>query len=187
MSPLLEGRRIAILATDGVEEAELTEPRRVLEAAGATVELLAPRAGTILAMDHLDKSRSYEVDRPVGEASPAGYDGLVLPGGVVNADKLRIDVAAVEFTRGVLSFGAPVGAICHGLWILIETGAVRGRTVTSYPTLRTDLENAGARWVDEEVHNDSGLITSRRVADLPAFTRKLVEEFAEGLHPRRVA
>lgn len=187
MPAVLEGRRIAILATDGVEEAELTEPRRVLEEAGATVELLAPRAGVILAMDHLDKSRSYSVDRPVGEAAPAGYDGLVLPGGVVNADKLRIDAGAVRFTRGVMTFGTPVGAICHGLWILIETGLVRGRTVTSYPTLRTDLENAGARWVDEEVHNDGGLVTSRRVADLPAFTAKLVEEFAEGLHPRRLA
>jgi len=187
MTDVLAGRRIAILATDGVEELELTEPRRVLEEAGATVELLAPRAGSILAMDHLDKSRSYVVDRPVGEAAPADYDGLVLPGGVVNADKLRIDAGAVAFTGGVLSFGTPVGAICHGLWILIETGMLKGRTVTSYPTLRTDLENAGARWVDEEVHNDGGLVTSRRVADLPAFTAKLVEEFAEGLHPRRLA
>ncbi len=187
MPAALEGRRIAILATDGVEEAELTEPRRVLVAAGATVELLAPRAGTILAMDHLDKSRSYAVDLPVGEAAPGAYDGLVLPGGVVNADKLRIDAGAVVFTRGVMTFGIPVGAICHGLWVLIETGLLRGRTVTSYPTLRTDLENAGARWVDEEVHNDGGLVTSRRVADLPAFTAKLVEELAEGLHPRRLA
>jgi protease I len=186
MSAVLDGRRIAILAMDGVEEAELTEPRRVLLAAGATVELLAPRTGVILAMDHLDKSRSYAVDLPVDAAAPADYDGLVLPGGVVNADKLRIDAAAVAFTRGVMSFGTPLGAICHGLWILIETGLLRGRTVTSYPTLRTDLENAGARWVDEEVHNDGGLVTSRRVADLPAFTAKLVEEFAEGLHPRRL-
>lgn len=186
MSAVLEGRRVAILATDGVEEAELTAPRRVLEEAGAIVELLAPKAGSILAMDHLDKSRSYRVDRPVSEAAPADYDGLVLPGGVVNADKLRIDADAVEFTRGVMTFGTPVGAICHGLWILIETGLVRGRTVTSYPTLRTDLENAGARWVDEEVHNDGGLVTSRRVADLPAFTAKLVEELAEGLHPPRL-
>jgi len=186
MSAPLKGRRIAILATDGFEEAELTEPRRALEEAGAAVELLAPRAGAILAMDHLDKSRSYPVDRPVGEAPPADYDGLVLPGGVVNADKLRIDADAVAFVRGVLTFGTPVGAICHGLWILIETGLLRGRTVTSYPTLRTDLENAGAHWVDEEVHNDAGLVTSRRVADLPAFTAKLVEELAEGLHPRRM-
>jgi protease I len=183
---VLAGRRIAILARDGVEEAELTEPRRVLEEAGATVELLAPRAGSILAMDHLDKSRLYEVDRPVGEAAPGDYDGLVLPGGVVNADKLRIEEDAVRFTRAFLSLGLPVGAICHGLWILIETGLLRGRVVTSYPTLRTDLENAGARWVDEEVHNDNGLVTSRRVDDLPAFTAKLVEEFAEGLHKLRL-
>jgi protease I len=186
MTAVLAGRRIAILATRGVEEAELTEPRRVLEEAGATVELLAPAAGSILAMDHLDKGGTYLVDRPVGEAVPADYDGLVLPGGVVNADKLRIDAAAVEFTRGVMTFGTPVGAICHGLWILIETGLLAGRTVTSYPTLRTDLENAGARWVDEEVHNDNGLVTSRRIADLPAFTAKLVEEFSEGLHPLRL-
>jgi protease I len=169
MSAVLTGRRIAILAMDGVEEAELTEPRRVLEAAGATVELLAPRGGSILAMDHLEKSHSYPVDLPVGDALPAEYDGLVLPGGVINADKLRIDED-----------------ICHGLWILIETGLLRGRTVTSYPTLRTDLENAGARWIDAEVHNDNGLVTSRRVDDLPAFTARLVEEFGEGLHLRLV-
>lgn len=186
MSAVLTGRRIAILAMDGVEEAELTEPRRVLEAAGATVELLAPRGGSILAMDHLEKSHSYPVDLPVGDALPAEYDGLVLPGGVINADKLRIDEDAVRFTRGILSLGIPVGAICHGLWILIETGLLRGRTVTSYPTLRTDLENAGARWIDAEVHNDNGLVTSRRVDDLPAFTARLVEEFGEGLHLRLV-
>jgi protease I len=187
MSAELEGRRVAILATDGFEEAELVEPRRALEEAGAVVDLLAPHGLSIQGMDHAEKAGLYGVDRPVAEASADDYDALLLPGGVVNADKLRIDMDAVRFTRGFLDEGKPVGAICHGLWILIETGRVRGRTVTSYPTLRTDLQNAGAHWVDEEVRNDDGLVTSRSVRDLPAFCAKIVEEFAEGRHRRRAA
>jgi protease I len=158
MSGILTGTRIAMLATDGVERVELAEPRRALEAAGATVELLAPSAGTIQSMDHQEKSERLRVDRKVSEADPREYDGLVLPGGVVNADKLRIDREAVRFTRALLDSGTPIGVICHGPWILIETGLLRGRVLTSYPTLRTDLRNAGARWVDEEVHNDNGLV-----------------------------
>ncbi len=145
MSGILTGTRIAMLATDGVERVELTEPRRALEAAGATVELLAPSAGSIQSMDHQEKSERLQVDRKVSEADPREYDGLVLPGGVVNADKLRIDREAVRFTRALLDSGTPIGVICHGPWILIETGLLRGRVLTSYPTLRTDLRNAGAR------------------------------------------
>ena len=182
MSTQLAGKRIAILATDGVEEIELTAPREALEKAGATVELLAPAPGSIQAMDHQNKSRRIPVDRTVGESKPEEYDGLVLPGGVVNADKLRIDRPSVEFVQSLLARGLPVGVICHGPWILIETGLLKGRTLTSYPTLRTDLENAGARWVDEEVRNDHGLVSSRRPADLHAFCAKLVEEVAEGRH-----
>ena len=185
MSALLAGRRIAILATDGVEGIELTEPRRALEEAGATVELLAPQAGSIQSMDHQEKRESLPVDRRVSEADPGDYDGLALPGGVVNADKLRVDPDAVRFTRAILDSGTPVGVICHGAWILIETGLIRGRILTSYPTLRTDLQNAGARWVDEEVRSDHGLVSSRRPADLPAFNSKIIEEFAEGLHLRK--
>jgi protease I len=187
MSAELSGRRIAILATNGVEEAELREPRRALEEAGALVELLAPAGPSIQGMDHQDKGELFAVDGPVADADPAEYDGLVLPGGVVNGDKLRMDGDAVRFVRTFLDEGKPVGAICHGLWILIETGLVRGRVVTSYPSLRTDLENAGARWVDKEVANDTGLVSSRNVGDLPAFCAKLVEEFGEGRHLHRVA
>jgi protease I len=187
MSGILTGTRIAILATDGVERVELTEPRRALEAAGARVDVLAPNAGSIQSMDHQDKSERLRVDLTVSQADPGEYDGLVLPGGVANADKLRIDQDSIRFTRTLLDSGTPIGVICHGPWILIETGLLRGRVLTSYPTLRTDLRNAGARWVDEEVHNDNGLVSSRRPADLPAFNSKIIEEFAEGSHLRKIA
>src|SRR5664280_981950 len=141
----------------------------------------------IQSMDHQEKRESLPVDRRVSEADPGDYDGLVLPGGVVNADKLRVDADAVRFTRAILDSGTPVGVICHGPWILIETGLIAGRILTSYPTLRTDLENAGAYWVDEEVCDDKGLVSSRRPRDLPAFCAKIVEEFAEGRHARRAA
>jgi protease I len=182
MTDDLNGKRIAILATDGVEEVELEEPRKALEQAGAQVELLAPKAGEIQAMNHLDKSRMLRVDQAVSEARADDYDGLVLPGGVSNGDKLRIDKPSQEFVRSFFDRGMPVGVICHGGWILVETGLVKGRTVTSYPTLQTDIRNAGGTWVDEEVHNDQGLVSSRRPADLPAFCAKLIEEVAEGRH-----
>jgi protease I len=178
----LNGKRIAILATDGVEEVELEEPRKALEQAGARVELLAPKPGEIQAMNHLDKSRMLPVDSAVVEARAEDYDGLVLPGGVSNGDKLRIDKPSQEFVRSFFDRRLPVGVICHGGWILVETGLVRGRTMTSYPTLQTDIRNAGGTWVDEEVHNDRGLVSSRRPADLPAFCAKLIEELAEGEH-----
>jgi protease I len=187
MSADLTGKRIAILATDGVEGIELTSPRDALREAGATVELLAPQAGAIQLWDHAEMSGTLPVDRAMSAADPQQYDGLVLPGGVRNADHLRMDTPSVRFVAAVVRRGIPVGVICHGAWILIEAGAVNGRTLTSYPSLRTDLQNAGARWVDEEVHNDNGLVSSRRPDDLPAFNVKIVEEFAEGVHARKAA
>jgi protease I len=187
MAGQLDGKKIAILATDGVEEIELTEPRRALEEAGATVHLLAPGPDAIQAMDHTEKSNRLEVERAVGDADPQEYDGLVLPGGVVNADHLRVDKSSVEFVRSFLLNGKPVGVICHGPWILIETGLLQGRTLTSYPTLQTDLRNAGATWVDEEVRQDGNLVSSRRPADLKAFCGKLIEVFSIGRAQRKAA
>lgn len=187
MSAELNGKRIAILATDGVEGVELTSPREALEQAGATVKVLAPTDGSIQLWDHDRKGGTVMVDRVVSEADPGEYDALVLPGGVRNADHLRIDAPSVRFVTALVHRAAPIGVICHGPWILIEAGGVSGRTLTSYPSLRTDLRNAGAHWVDEEVHNDHGLVSSRRPADLPAFNARIVEEFAEGTHERKAA
>jgi protease I len=187
MSADLTGKRIAILATDGVEGVELTSPREALEQAGATVDILAPEDGSIQLWDHDEKSTTVAVDRRVAEADAGDYDGLVLPGGVRNADHLRMDEASVRFVTEVSRRALPIGVICHGGWILIEAWAVNGRTMTSYPSLHTDLTNAGARWVDQEVVTDHGLVSSRRPADLPAFNAKIVEEFAEGAHERRAA
>jgi protease I len=183
MSNQLQGKRIAFLvANEGVEQVELTEPREAVEGAGAETDLLAPEAGEVQALNHLDKGDRFEVDRVVGDADAAEYDGLVLPGGVANPDQLRTKAEAVEFVRAFFDAGKPVGVICHGPWTLIEADVVRGRTVTSWPSLKTDLRNAGAEWVDEEVHVDEGLVTSRKPDDLPAFNSKIVEEFAEGVH-----
>lgn len=187
MSADLTGKRIAILATDGVEGIELTSPREALEQAGATVELLAPKDGAIQLWNHAEKDGTLTVNRNVSEADAHDYDGLVLPGGVRNADHLRMDLPSVRFVTAMVRRGAPIGVICHGAWILIEAWAVNGRTLTSYPSLRTDLQNAGARWVDEAVHNDKGLVSSRWPDDLPAFNAKIVEEFAEGVHQRQAA
>lgn len=179
MSDELRGRRIAVLvANEGVEEVELTEPMAALRDAGAETELLAPEAGVVQAFDHLEKSETYAVDRVVGDADADDYDGLVLPGGVANPDQLRTRGEAVEFVRAFFKAGKPVGAICHAPWTLVEAGVLAGRTVTSWPSLETDLRNAGAEWVDEEVHVDQGLVTSRKPGDLPAFNAKIVEEFA---------
>jgi protease I len=183
MSEQLQGKRIAFLtANEGVEEVELTEPLKGVREAGAETDLLAPEAGEVQAFNHLDKGDSFAVDRTVDDADAAEYDGLVLPGGVANPDQLRTDAAAVEFVRAFFAAGKPVGVICHGPWTLIEAGVLQGRTVTSWPSLQTDLRNAGAEWVDEEVHVDQGLVSSRNPDDLPAFTAKIVEEFAEGVH-----
>jgi protease I len=181
----LKGKRIAVLvANEGVEQVELTEPMEALEGAGAAVDLLAPEAGDVQAFNHLDKGERFEVDRVVGDADAGDYDGLVLPGGVANPDQLRTDEGAVEFIRAIFAAGKPVGVICHGPWSLIEADVVSGRTLTSWPSLRTDLRNAGANWVDEEVHVDAGLVSSRKPDDLPAFIAKVVEEFAGGVRER---
>jgi len=178
----LDGKRIAFLATDGVEEVELTEPRKAVEDEGAEVELLSLKKGEFQGFDHLDKDQVFTADKAVKDASGDDYDGLVLPGGVANPDFLRVDENAVRFVRGFFDAKKPVGAICHGPWTLIDAGVANGLTLTSWPSLKTDLENAGATWVDEEVHVDRGLTTSRNPDDLPAFCAKIVEEFAEGTH-----
>ena len=183
MSDRLQGKKIAFLAAnEGVEQVELTEPMRAVREAGAEAELLAPEAGEVQAFNHLDKGDTFEADRAVGDADPSEYDGLVLPGGVANPDQLRMKPEALEFVRGIFAAGKPVGAICHAPWTLIEAGVAKGRTLTSFPSLQTDLRNAGAEWVDEEVHVDQGLVSSRKPDDLEAFNTKIVEEFAEGVH-----
>lgn len=182
MDKRLEGKTIAILATDGVEQVELTEPRKAVEAAGATVRLLSIKEGKIQGMHHDKPGDKLDVDGLVKDATVEEYDGLVLPGGVQNPDALRMDEAAVGFVRDFTRSGKPVGVICHGPWVMIEADVVRDRTMTSWPSVRTDLRNAGARVVDEEVVVDKGLVSSRKPEDLAAFCAKLVEEFAEGRH-----
>jgi protease I len=178
----LQGKKIAFLATDGVEQIELTEPWKAVKGAGAEVELVSLEPGEIQGFEHLDKRDTFPVDTPVSDADASEYDGLVLPGGVANPDFLRADEDAVAFVRAFFEQGKPVGAICHGPWTLVEAGVVNGRTLTSWPSLRTDITNAGATWVDEECFVDRGLVTSRKPDDLPAFCAKIVEEFAEGVH-----
>jgi protease I len=183
MSDQLQGKRIAILvANEGVEQIELTSPRDALREAGANIDLLAPEKDEIQAFNHLDKGETFTPDRVVSEAHPGDYDGLVLPGGVANPDQLRTDTDAVQFVRAFFEVGKPVGVICHGPWTLINADVVDGRTLTSWPSLQTDLRNAGADWVDEEVHVDQGLVSSRKPDDLDAFNAKIIEEFAEGIH-----
>ncbi|WP_344143134.1 type 1 glutamine amidotransferase domain-containing protein [Polymorphospora rubra] len=177
----LTGRWVAFLATDGVEEVEYTEPRKAAEQAGAQVELVSIRPGRIQAMEKdIEKAGTHEVGRTVDEASADDYDALVLPGGAVNPDRLRVNADAMRFVRSFFEQHKPVAAICHGPWSLVEADVVGGRTVTSYPSLRTDIMNAGGIWVDEEVQVDDGLVTSRRPADIPAFCAAMVDEIAAG-------
>jgi protease I len=178
----LKGKRVAFLATDGVEQVELTEPWKAVEKAGGEPELLSLETGEIQGFDHHDKADRFPIDLPVADADASDYDALVLPGGVINPDILRTDPRAMDFVAAFFEQGKPVASICHGPWSLVETGMVVGRTVTSWPSLRTDIENAGGTWVDEEVVVDRGLVTSRKPDDLPAFCAKLVEEIAEGEH-----
>ena len=175
-------KRIAFLATDMVEEVELTEPWRAVENEGWQPELISRREGEIQAFEHYDKAGRYRVDRLVADASQDDYDALVVPGGVGNPDEMRTDEAAVELVRAFVGQGKPVAAICHGPWLLVEAGVLEGRTLTSWPSLRTDIRNAGGTWVDEDVVVDRGLVTSRKPDDLPAFCAKLVEEVREGVH-----
>jgi protease I len=181
----LEGKRIAFLATDGVEQSELEQPWNELMQAGADLELVSVHKGAIQAVRHMDKGDTFEVDRLVAHADASDYDGLVLPGGVANPDTLRANRSAVAFVREFFEQSKPVAAICHGPWTLVEADVLRGRTVTSWPSLKTDIKNAGGEWVDEEVHVDQGLVTSRKPDDLPAFCEKMIEEFAEGPHNGR--
>jgi protease I len=181
----LEGKRVAFLATDMVEQVELTEPWKAVRDEGARVELISLEEGKIQGFNHYDKADEFAVDRTVEEASASDYDALVIPGGVGNPDTMRGDENAVAFVREFFEQGKPVGVICHGPWMLVEAGVVRGRKVTSWPTLQTDIRNAGGQWVDEEVVVDQGLVTSRKPDDLPAFTEKIVEEFCEGRHEQQ--
>jgi protease I len=178
----LSNRKIAILTEEGFEQVELTSPKAALEAAGATVHVISPKSGKIKAWDKTNWGIEINVDRQLSDVSPDEYDALVLPGGVLNPDKLRQNVEAVAFVSSFLEEGKPVAAICHGPQMLIETGMISGRRLTSYPSLQTDLTNAGAEWVDEEVVVDNGLVTSRTPADLDAFNKKAIEEIAEGIH-----
>jgi len=181
----LQGRKIAILiAPRGTEEPEFTEPKAALVAAGASVTVIGLEAGEAEAVNNdLDLAGRHAVDRAIADVSASDFHGLVVPGGCVGADKLRASQDVVDFVRGFFAEGKPVGVICHGPWILVEADVVKGRTLTSYPTVRRDIENAGGRWVDAEVATDQGLVTSRTPKDLPAFCAKIVEEFAEGRHP----
>ncbi len=178
----LARKRIAIIATDGVEQVELVEPRSALEKAGAATELISLGAGTIQGVDHGDKSGTHTVDSLIEDASAADYDGLFIPGGVANPDRLRTDKNIIRFVRDFFVAGKPVAAICHGPWVLVEADQVRDRTVTSWPSLETDIRNAGGNWVDEQVVTDHGLVTSRKPEDIPAFNAKMIEEFREGAH-----
>jgi protease I len=178
----LENRRVAILTEEGFEQVELTSPKTALKEAGAMVDVISPKAGKIKAWDKTNWGIEVDVDKQLDEVSPDNYDALVLPGGVLNPDKLRQNKDAVAFVSAFLDEGKPIAAICHGPQMLIETGMIKGRKLTSYPSLQTDLKNAGAHWVDEEVVVDNGLVTSRRPDDLVAFNKKMVEEFAEGVH-----
>ena len=181
----LKGKRVAILAADMFERVELEEPRKALEGAGATVEVISIHDGEIKGFDHFDPADTVKVDRTVEEVSVDDYDALMIPGGVGNPDQLRGDENAVSFVRDFARSKKPMAAICHGPWVLVEAGVARGRTLTSWPTLQTDIRNAGGTWVDEEVVVDEGIVTSRKPDDIPAFNEKMIEEFCEGRHGQR--
>jgi deglycase len=187
MAGKLDGKRVAFVAADGVEQVELTEPWKAVEEAGGKPELISVESGEIQAFNHLDKGDTFKVDRSIDEVSPDDYDNLVLPGGVANPDFLRTNDKVVSFVRDFFENGKPAAVICHGPWTLVEAGVVKGRTLTSWPSLQTDIRNAGGNWVDEAVVVDNGLVTSRKPDDLPAFNAKLVEEFAEGRHEAMAA
>ncbi len=186
MTQQLSGKKIAFLATDGFEQVELTEPWKAIKNAGAKVELVSIKSGQIQGVHHDKQGDKFDVDKTVEKVTAQEYDGLVLPGGVFNPDALRTNKQAVQFVRDFFEQHKPVAAICHGPWTLIEAGVVEGRQVTSWPSLKTDLTNAGANWVDQECVCDSGLVTSRKPEDLPAFCQKAIEEFAEGKHDGQV-
>jgi len=187
MAKSLQGKRVAILVENGFEQSELTEPRKALEEAGAETDVVSPVKGKVKGWNFKDWGDEVPVDTELDDADPKDYDALLLPGGVMNPDKLRMNPRAVEFVRSFFDAGKPVAVICHGPWTLIDAGVVSGRKITSYPSVATDLKNAGAQWVDEEVVVDNGLVSSRRPDDLPAFISKMIEEFAEGRHEQAAA
>ena len=184
MAGELNNTRVAALVDNGFEQSELIEPKKALEAAGARVDVVSPQQGTVKGWQHTDWGQEVTVDVALDSASPDNYDALLLPGGVMNPDKLRANAKAVQFVRAFVNSGRPIAAICHGPWTLIEAGGVKGRKMTSWPSLQSDLKNAGAHWVDQEVVTDNGLVTSRKPDDIPAFNKKMIEEFAEGRHDR---
>lgn len=182
----LRGKRVAILATDGFEQSELCDPKDALEKVGAQTKVVSPKAGRIRGWQHTDWGQEVQVDLPLDDARAEDFDALLLPGGVMNPDRLRTNPKAVQLVRDFFVAGKPIAAICHGPWLLVEADVVRGRTVTSWPSLQTDIRNAGGDWVDREVATDEGIVTSRKPADIPAFNRKMIEEIAEGVHAHRV-
>jgi len=182
MEKRLAGKKVAILVAEGFEQVELTAPRRALDDAGAETKIVSPARGEVQGWNHYDKGDKFKVDVPLAKADAQDFDALLLPGGVANPDQLRMKPEAVRFVKAFFDAGKPVASICHGPWTLIEAGAVRGRTMTSWPSIKTDLINAGADWVDREVVTDNKLVTSRKPDDIPAFNEKMIEEFAEGAH-----
>lgn len=183
----LRGKKIAILVENGFEQVELVEPKQVLEKSGAQTFIVSPAKGHVRGWVHTEWGNDFTVDIPLSNANSADFDALLLPGGVMNPDKLRMHSEAINFIKGFFDQKKPVAAICHGPWTLINAGVVRGRTLTSWPSLEADLKNAGANWVDQEVVVDNGLVTSRKPADIPAFNTKMLEEFSEGIHERKTA
>jgi protease I len=181
----LQGKKVAIIAADMVEQVELVEPRKALDEAGATTELISLKPGQIQGFNHFDKADKHKVDKTIDESDASDYDALMIPGGVGNPDQLRGDENVVSFVQEFFNSGKPIAAICHAPWVLVEAGVARGRKLTSWPTLQTDIRNAGGNWVDEEVVVDQGLVTSRKPDDIPAFNKKMIEEFAEGKHSGR--
>jgi len=187
MNQQLNGKRVAILVADGFEQVEMTGPKQALELAGATTQIVSPAKGQVKGWNHTEWGDQFPVDLPLDQARPNDFDALLLPGGVMNPDKLRANKQAVQFVKAFVDSGRPIAAICHGPWTLIEAGAVQGRKMTSYASIQTDLKNAGANWVDQEVVSDQGIVTSRNPDDIPAFNLKMIEEFAEGVHDRQRA
>lgn len=185
--PSLNGKKVAILVEDGFEQIELTSPKQALEQAGAKTEIISPQSGKVKGWEHTDWGQEFPVDVSIEQANANNYDALLLPGGVMNPDKLRMNQQAVQFVRNFFEQGKPVASICHGPWMLVEADIARGRKLTSYPSIKTDVKNAGGNWVDQEVVVDQGIVTSRSPEDLPAFNQKLIEEVAEGQHARQRA
>jgi deglycase len=182
MARKLDGKKVAILVTDGFEQVELTKPREALDQAGAETKIVSLKSGKIQGMNHADRGDKFDVDQTLDEARPEQFDALMIPGGLMNPDALRSNDDALEFTRHFFREGKPVAAICHGPWVLIDAGTVRGRMLTSWPAIKTDVKNAGGKWINEEVVVDNGLVTSRKPDDIPAFNKKMIEEFCEGRH-----